>query len=881
MTEKEIYDWFAEDDRCVLIDDVCTAFPNKSKRSIQNILNRLCEKGKFYKVSTAFGDMYAIDSTVQDEVVTINMSTGSGMGDVLRATGAFEGYESISENLIKNAPLKKYGLNEINAKKYKKETYSSEDAIDWLNTVSANREFLKTIKEVALRNLVENLQSRGLSGNQLLAYLEGLSKIELEVIAKERAKQYQKMEEIWKLMRDKLTDKGMLSSLSKELVKMVFDVEDMTINGGQIYYSVPIPENGHYKKEFSTYISSSTSSAAKSSRNKKTNADVAKKNEEFERAFADAKKRFEEANDVEDYKQIADILKKQKDHSESEKLIVKCKEKIEEIEKEKKYQKALSLCQSGSFKKKHEAIKLLRQVGDYKDAADLLARHKNSFSSLSESERYQCIADEIEQSLKEEKKQEKERSSKNTSADKDTKSWIKRKTYVKETIETGYTTGQDLIGRQIQAGSFSGINDPVLKRLIEKNRELMNKTMSQREELLDDIYRYFNNVKAVYNSEKSLNKLIKFYEEVYDDGNGYSLVINGINLADVNFKGIYATRLEEMRRAVINKSEDLLTSKDKESEKRKNIDKALEKAEKRLRELRDEAEANEMKALSLESEQINNRMELDRKKASLHEDNDRREKYTQQEIQSIKDEIQANDDKRKQLSEELSKAEKELEGTFVLNFGKRKELRSIVDSLKAQISNCRNTISDLSEKMIKVQKNKQNQINKENEYISSLEKKITASMTEKNDLEKKKQTLIEEICSAEKEQEAIDKIKKDFHVLYIIKEYGSKYGYDDIVQELKEKGLDYEKYLIKNNTVPKSASVQSDKPAKSQIEKDKDLIREALKRSRTPQTASLLANKTGLSLNRVAALLSQMKEDNEVIRTVSQRKALFELVQKN
>ena len=550
-------------------------------------------------------------------------------------------------------------------------------------------------------------------------------------------------------------------------------------------------------------------------------------------------------------------------------------------EKEEKYQKALSLGHNKKYKKKKEAIELLKELGDYKDAAEELSRQKEAFTSMDDFERYDYIAEEIENSLKEEdNKQEKAYPEKNASVDKETEGWIKRKTYVKEAIETGYTTGQDLIGRQMQAGSFSGINDPVLRTLIEKNRKLMNQTMSQRENLLDEIYRYFKNVKTGSYSKRSLNKLIKFYEEVYDDGNGYSLVINGINLAEKNFKGIYATRLEEMRKAIINKTDGLSTSKDKEREKQKNIDKALEKAEKRLKELRDEAEANEMKALSLESEQINNQMELDRKKASLHEDNDRIEKHVQQEVQSIKDEIQANDVKRKQLCEELSKAEKELEGTFVLNFGKRKELKGVINSSKIQISDLRNTISDLSNKMIKVQKDKQDQIYKGNEYISYLEKKITASVTEKSELEKKKQTLIEEICSAEKEQEAIDKIKKDFHTLYLIKEYGPKYGYDDIVQELKEKGLDYEKYLIKDNTVPKSTGVQPDKPAKSQIEKDKDLIREALKRSRTPQTATLLANKTGLSLNRVAALLSQMKEDNEVIRTVSQRKASFELVQK-
>ena len=250
MTEREIYNWFAKDDKFVLIDDVCEAFPNESRESIQNILNRLCEKGTFYKMSTAFGDMYGIDSTVEDEPVTINPSTGSGMGDLLRASGTFDGYEPISKGLIKDAKLKNYGIDEINAGKFKKASYSSDEVVEWMNTISTNREFLTTIKQVALKNLVQNLQTRGLSGDQLLAYLGGLAKIELEEIAKERLNQYKKIEEIWNHIKDGLADKRLLASLSKELVNIVADVEDMTVNGGQLYYSVPIPNFEHFKEAF-------------------------------------------------------------------------------------------------------------------------------------------------------------------------------------------------------------------------------------------------------------------------------------------------------------------------------------------------------------------------------------------------------------------------------------------------------------------------------------------------------------------------------------------------------------------------------------------------------------------------------------------------------
>ena len=69
------------------------------------------------------------------------------------------------------------------------------------------------------------------------------------------------------------------------------------------------------------------------------------------------------------------------------------------------------------------------------------------------------------------------------------------------------------------------------------------------------------------------------------------------------------------------------------------------------------------------------------------------------------------------------------------------------------------------------------------------------------------------------------------------------------------------------------------KPTKTQIANEslKDDILDILKDS-DPMTASAIAEKMGLSVNKVSALLTQLKEDNSVVRTVGEkRKAFFSI----
>ena len=67
------------------------------------------------------------------------------------------------------------------------------------------------------------------------------------------------------------------------------------------------------------------------------------------------------------------------------------------------------------------------------------------------------------------------------------------------------------------------------------------------------------------------------------------------------------------------------------------------------------------------------------------------------------------------------------------------------------------------------------------------------------------------------------------------------------------------------------------KPTKTQIANEslKDDILDVLKGSDAPMTATQIAEGMSLSVNKVSALLTQLKEDNSIVREVVKRKAYF------
>lgn len=86
---------------------------------------------------------------------------------------------------------------------------------------------------------------------------------------------------------------------------------------------------------------------------------------------------------------------------------------------------------------------------------------------------------------------------------------------------------------------------------------------------------------------------------------------------------------------------------------------------------------------------------------------------------------------------------------------------------------------------------------------------------------------------------------------------------------------DFKAYLENELTlVIKKNTYKSSKPTKTQVENEnlKDKILEVLTE---PMTATQIGEKVGISVNKASALLTQLREDNSILRTVDRRKAYF------
>ena len=79
--------------------------------------------------------------------------------------------------------------------------------------------------------------------------------------------------------------------------------------------------------------------------------------------------------------------------------------------------------------------------------------------------------------------------------------------------------------------------------------------------------------------------------------------------------------------------------------------------------------------------------------------------------------------------------------------------------------------------------------------------------------------------------------------------------------------------VIKKNTY------KSTKPTKTQVANEslKDEILKVLAESEKSLTATEISEKLGISVNKASAMLTQLREDNSVIREVVKRKAYFSL----
>ena len=95
-----------------------------------------------------------------------------------------------------------------------------------------------------------------------------------------------------------------------------------------------------------------------------------------------------------------------------------------------------------------------------------------------------------------------------------------------------------------------------------------------------------------------------------------------------------------------------------------------------------------------------------------------------------------------------------------------------------------------------------------------------------------------------------------------------------------KENADYVAYLENELAlVIKKNTYKSSKPTKTQVENEalKDRILDLLRSAEKSMTATKIATALEVSVNKASAMLTQLREDNSVVREVIKRKAYFSI----
>lgn len=424
-------------------------------------------------------------------------------------------------------------------------------------------------------------------------------------------------------------------------------------------------------------------------------------------------------------------------------------------------------------------------------------------------------------------------------------------------------------------------------------------------ELEIDIKRFYK--KGI--SADNLNELVNIMDDICDKGSKIGTIPQSY------LQKVYKWKQEAAAAPIDEERID----KNKEEEAKKSIKEKLAKARKELKQSQDLLHTKE-NAISINIEKIseltakadekNGRFEADReaivseaeeKKKLLIDSYDKdvdkltktcekKKKQNQNRINDLNAAIESLEAEKDTTSKTKQEKEAELAKTFLLSFGKKKDLKEKIEQLDTSI---RTISSQIQEKQNVLVSEKKKNIDKELE--SELKKRKEKQEKDLLDIEKQTAKRIDclvEIISSFKEQaeklksvvsadqESVERLKqtiidqkdketklenevKDFHTRYIIKTFGKQYGISSMIAEKKKLIKDETSAISSLNKKLLSAEKEIAVFEKEEERRKEELQKELIRAAKEKEEARKQQQERQL---RIKEELSSKEKEQEIIK---------------
>ncbi len=225
--------------------------------------------------------------------------------------------------------------------------------------------------------------------------------------------------------------------------------------------------------------------------------------------------------------------------------------------------------------------------------------------------------------------------------------------------------------------SFSSMRDPKMTPYKERLRDIVKKYIEELKALFDGVDSsasifYKNRISKV-----SMQKLVEIMSKIWNEGESVSVTINGQAVAKGALPVRYSQKFSKWKNTVREMPDDPeLIDKEKEAAAKKQVQDKLTHAQEEVKKL--EQELAKLKTDCATKEQNLEAWQADLKKAkdSYNASKSRIQNTASENRQSIQHELDVLQSQLRDLTTEKQSLENALEKTFILAFGKKKELKN-------------------------------------------------------------------------------------------------------------------------------------------------------------------------------------------------------------
>ncbi len=428
--------------------------------------------------------------------------------------------------------------------------------------------------------------------------------------------------------------------------------------------------------------------------------------------------------------------------------------------------------------------------------------------------------------------------------------FVSSKTFSVDNAVNSYSRRVQLEVDFLQHESYSSMRNPKLTPYKDRIRDIVKRHIEELKKIFDEVD---NSAERFYKSgvsKANLQKLVEVMSKIWIKGESVTVTVNYQSVAKGALPVRYSQKLSKWKNTVREMPDDPeLIDNEKEAAAKKQVQDKLTHAQEEVKKLEQELAKLKTDCATKEQDLETWQADLKKQKNSYNASKSRIQNTASENRQSIQHELDVLQSQLRDLTTEKQSLENALEKTFILAFGKKKELKN---QIAVTVGDIQTAEAGIQKKQTNLRENtriENEQLSGLDANLNELQSKIKALKSAIVSLKKKIESTSATLDKAKDNVLACKKAADNFHADYLLKTYGKQLPDTSALISKKNKEID----ALRNR----------ERTIKQEIEQLNKAADEAVQKAKqeTARQAKILASKQAAEAEREAFIRAQIEAE--------------------